>query len=211
MRHSPSDLSTAGLAVLATLGVLLPRTAVAGSTTPTWVQGAALSTGSRVSTVTVTLARPVAQGDLLVGWFSQYDASEQVRVSDNVNGTWTRAPSSLTFEDDTGDIALYYRENSQAAPSGLVITLSVSSAVYWQGVVADYSGVALAGALDQIVSQRFADGSSVDTGPTAPVDAGELVFAALITSPSNGSVTPGSSQGVPYAARAQTDNGSAYE
>src|SRR5205823_4937182 len=111
MRHSPSGLSTAGLAVLATLGVLLPRTPVAGSTTPTWVQGAAFSTGSRISTVTVTLTRPVAQGDLLVGWFSQYDAAGQVRVSDNVNGTWTRAPASLTFRSDTGDIALYYREN----------------------------------------------------------------------------------------------------
>ena len=212
MRHLPTGLSALGLAMIATFGVLLPGTAVAQSTTPTFVQGMAFSTVPS-STTTVTLGGQVSQGDLLVGWFSQYHTStpEEIQVSDNVNGTWTRAPSSLTFEDDTGDIALYYRENSQAAPSGLVITLSVSSAVYWQGVVADYSGVALAGALDQIVSQRFADGSSVDTGPTAPVDAGELVFAALITSPSNGSVTPGSSQGVPYAARAQTDNGSAYE
>src|SRR5438132_331178 len=194
------------------LGVALAGPAtLAQSTTPTFIEGGAFSTGTKVPTATVTLTGAVAQGNLLVGWFAQYGDPAQVRVSDNVNGTWTRAPSSLTFEDDTGDIALYYRENSQAAPSGLVITLSVSSAVYWQGVVADYSGVALAGALDQIVSQRFADGSSVDTGPTAPVDAGELVFAALITSPSNGSVTPGSSQGVPYAARAQTDNGSAYE
>src|SRR6266550_1220655 len=212
VRHLPTGLSALGLAMIATFGVLLPGTAVAQSTTPTFVQGMAFSTVPS-STTTVTLGGQVSQGDLLVGWFSQYHTStpEEIQVSDNVNGTWTRAPSSLTFEDDTGDIALYYRENSQAAPSGLVITLSVSSAVYWQGVVADYSGVALAGALDQIVSQRFADGSSVDTGPTAPVDAGELVFAALITSPSNGSVTPGSSQGVPYAARAQTDNGSAYE
>src|SRR5437667_1161846 len=212
VRHLPTGLSALGLAMIATFGVLLPGTAVAQSTTPTFVQGMAFSTVPS-STNTVTLGGQVSQGDLLVGWFSQYHTStpEEIQVSDNVNGTWTRAPSSLTFEDDTGDIALYYRENSQAAPSGLIITLSVSSAVYWQGVVADYSGVALAGALDQIVSQRFADGSSVDTGPTAPVDAGELVFAALITSPSNGSVTPGSSQGVPYAARAQTDNGSAHE
>src|SRR5205809_2068035 len=210
MKSSRSALSTAGLAVFATLGVLLPRTAVARSTAPTWVQGAAFSTGSRVPTVTVTLSRPVAQGDLLVGWFSQYDAPEQVRVSDSVNGTWTRAPASLTFLDDTGDIALYYRENSQAAPSGMTITVSASSGTYLQGTVADYSGVALAGSLDQITSARDV-GTAVDTGATAAVGAGELVFAALVTGGSPGSVTPGSSQGVPYTLRAETSSGSSYE
>src|SRR5207249_8002211 len=113
VKYFTSALSTAGLAVMATLGVLLPCTAVAS---PTYVQGAAASTGSRVPSLTVTLAHPVAQGDLLVGWFAQYNAPGHVQVSDNVNGTWTRAVASLTFDDDTGDIALYYCENSQAAP-----------------------------------------------------------------------------------------------
>ncbi len=193
MRHLVSALSTAAVAAIATLGVLLPSPAVAQSAAPTFVQGTAFST-PRFSTITVTLSRPVAQGDLLVGWVSQYNAPEEIQVADNVNGTWTRAPAALTFGDDTGDIALYYRENSQAAPAGLTITLSVSSPAYWEGAVADYSGVALAGALDQIVSKRFPDGSSVDTGPTAAVGAGELVFAALIASPSAGSVTPGRGQ-----------------
>src|SRR5207249_11375524 len=115
MKQSPSALTTVGFAVLATLGALLPRTAVARSTTPTWVQGAAFSTGSRISTVTVTLTHPVAQGDLLVGWVSQYDAPGQVRVSDDVSGTWKQAPASLTFLSVTGAIARYYRENSQVA------------------------------------------------------------------------------------------------
>src|SRR5213080_520330 len=39
----------------------------------------------------------------------------------------------------------------------------------------------------------------------------EVVFAALVTGGSPGSVTPGSSLGVPYTPRAQTANGSAYE
>jgi len=203
-----SALSTAAIAAIATLGVLLPSPAV--SAAPTFVQGTAFST-ARFSTITVTLSRPVAQGDLLVGWVGQYNAPEETQIADNVNGAWTRAPLALAFGDDTGDIALYYRENSQAAPAGLTITLSVSSPAYWQGAVADYSGVALAGALDQIISKRFADGRSVDTGPTAPVGAGELVFAALLTSPSGGSVTPGSSQGVHYTSRAQSTNGASFE
>src|SRR2546427_10140397 len=117
LKDLQAGLSTAGLAVTAaTLGVLLSCPAVAQSTTPTFVQGAAFSTAP-MSTTTVTLTSPVAQGDLLVGWFSQYHAPGEVRVSDNVNGAWTRAPASLHFVDDTGDIALYYRENSQAAPA----------------------------------------------------------------------------------------------
>ena len=198
-------------ALVVTIGVLLPRTALAQSSAdPAFVQGAAFSTGSRVSTITVTLTSPVARGDLLVGWFSQFDAPEQVQVSDNVNGAWTRAPGSLTFMSDTGDIALYYRENSQAAPGGMTITVSVSSTAYLEGTVAEYSGVALAGSLDQIVTARGV-GTAVDTGATPAVDASEVVFSALVTGGSPSSVTPGSSLGVPYTPRAQTGNGSAYE
>src|SRR5881296_744265 len=198
-------------ALVVTLGVLLPRTALAqSSATPAFVQGAAFSTGSRVPAITVTLTSPVARGDLLVLWFSQFDAPEQVQVSDNVNGTWTRAPGSMTFMSDTGDIALYYRENSEAAPNGMTITVSVSSTAYLEGTVAEYSGVALAGSLDQIVTARGV-GTAVDTGATPAVDASEVVFSALVTGGSPSSVTPGSSLGVPYTPRAQTGNGSAYE
>ncbi len=211
MKLLPSAHPGPRLAVIAILGVLLARPTVAQSTTPTFVQAATFSTGSRVPTVTVTLTQSVAQGDMLVGWVSEYDAAAQVQVSDNVNGAWTRGPGSLRFMDDTGDIALYYRENSRAAPGGLTITVSVSSSApaYLQGSVADYSGIALAGALDQIASARGI-GTTVDTGATAAVDAGELVFAALITGDDPRSVTPGSSAGVRDTPRAQNSNGSAF-
>ena len=208
MKFLRAALSPVGAAVIATLGALLPSTAVAQSTTPTFVQGAAFSTTSRTSTFTVTLTRPVTEGDLLVGWVSHTDASEPVRVSDNVNGAWTRAPASLTFETDAGDIALYYRENSQAAAGGLTITVS-SSSTFLHGGLADYAGIALAGALDQIASARGV-GKAVDTGATVPVGAGELVFGAVITGGNPGSVTPGSSAGVRYTSRARTSNGSSY-
>jgi hypothetical protein len=203
-------LSGARRAVIVAVGVLLSATAGAQSSSPTFVQGAAFSTAP-MSATTVTLTSPVAQGDLLVGWFSQYRASGEVQVSDNVNGAWTRAPASLTFEDDTGDIALYYRENSQAAPGGMTITVSASASAYFQGAVAEYSGVALAGSLDQIVAARAAGGTAVDTGPTAAVGAGELVFAAVVASPAPGAMMPGSSLGVPYTPRAQTADESSFE
>src|SRR5205809_7972453 len=111
MKLLPSAHPGPRLAVIAILGVLLARPTVAQSTTPTFVQAATFSTGSRVSTVTVTLTSPVAQGDLVVGGVSEYDAPAQVHVSDNVNGAWTRAPGSPHFMNDEGDIALYYPEN----------------------------------------------------------------------------------------------------
>ena len=198
-----------GLALF--LGVALAGPAAAQqSTAPTFVQGAAFSTGP-MSATTVALSSSVAQGDLLVGWFSQFHAPGEVQVSDNVNGAWTRAPASLHFVDDTGDIALYYRENSQAALGGMTITVSASASAFFQGAVAEYSGVALAGSLDQIVAARAPDGTAVDTGSTAAVGAGELVYAAVVTSPAPGSVTPGSSLGVPYTARTHTANGSSFE
>ena len=198
-----------GLALF--LGVALAGPAAAQqSTAPTFVQGAAFSTGP-MSATTVALSSSVAQGDLLVGWFSQFHAPGEVQVSDNVNGAWTRAPASLHFVDDTGDIALYYRENSQAAPGGMTITVSASASAFFQGAVAEYSGVALAGSLDQIVAARAPDGTAVDTGSTAAVGAGELVYAAVVASPAPGGMMPGSSVGVPYTPRAQTANESSFE
>src|SRR5205809_2968589 len=200
--------AVSGLAVIVALGAPFPHAALA---TPTFVQATAFST-ARLSSYAIALTRPVAQGDLLVGWFSQYNAPGEIQVSDNVNGTWTRvAAGALTFDDDTGDIALYYRENSRAAPGGITIAVSASASAYLGGAVADYSGVALAGSLARVAAAHGDEGRVVDTAATAAVDAGELVFAALFTDAAPGSITPGSSNGIPYTRRAQTSSGSAYE
>src|SRR5207247_11363695 len=144
---------------------------------------------------TLTLSEPGAAGDLLVGWFSQFGAPGQVQVSDNVNGPWTRSVS--TTWGGAGDIALFYRENSAPAPSGLVITASASASAYLQEALADFRGVAAVGALDQTMVAQ-GQGTDASAGPTASVPAGELVVAAVLTGGQPGSATPGSSQRVPY-------------
>jgi hypothetical protein len=174
-----------------------------------YVQGNWFATSPLTST-TVSLTQPVKAGDLLVGWFSQYGASGQVQVSDNVNGAWTRAPTSLAFQNDGGDIAMYYLANTKASAGGVQITVSASSATYLDGSVAEYSGVALAGPLDQVVAARGV-GTSVNAGSTAAVPAGELVYSALISGQPAGSYTPGSSQGVSYTTRISADSGSLDE
>jgi len=176
----------------------------------TFQQSAAFSSGTLSTTSTLTLLRNVHAGDLLVGWFAQFNVPGQVKVSDNVNGAWTRAPDSLTFQSDTGDIALYYLANSQASASGLTITVSASTPAYLQGTAAEYSGMAVAGPLDQISSGRGV-GVAVNTGNTAPVAAGELAYSGILTGSAPGGVTPGQSQGTTYTPRAQTASGSSYE
>ncbi|HJQ47114.1 MAG TPA: fibronectin type III domain-containing protein [Amycolatopsis sp.] len=197
------------LTVGAVVGASLLVPGVARAAVPAFVQGKAFTTGSRVASTQVSTA-PVGAGHLLVGWFAQYNAAGQVQVSDNVNGTWTRAPASTAFQSDTGDIALYYMPNSKAAPSGLTVTVAASAPAYFQGSLAEYSGLAVGGPLAQVVSNRGV-GTAVDTGPTASVGAGELVYSAIVTGGNPQSVTPGSSQGARYVARSSTSSGSAYE
>jgi|GEM_PF-2357994 len=197
----------------AVAATFLPASGVSGGGTggsATFQQSAAFASGSKSTTSTLKLSRPVHAGDLLVGWFAQFNVPGQVTVSDSLNGAWTRAPNSLTFQSDTGDIALYYLANSQASASGLTITVSAPTPAYLQGTAAEYSGMAVAGPLDQIATAR-AVGVTVDTGPTSPVAAGELVYSAVLTGSAPGALTPGASNGLPYTARAQTPSGSSYE
>ncbi|WP_163505806.1 metallophosphoesterase [Fodinicola acaciae] len=171
--------------------------APAGVTVPassaSFVQAAMFSTGSRVTSATTRLAAPVRAGDLLVGWFAQYDSSGPVQVTDDVNGAWTRVPGT-TFSSGSGDISLYYKENSAAAASGVTVTVSADSATYLQGVVNDYGGVATSASLLASASGG-GRGTAVDSGAAA-APAGALVFAAVTTGSSPGTITPGASNGV---------------
>jgi hypothetical protein len=173
---------------------------------PHFVQGSASSPGTRSTTATATLAQPVAEGDLLVGWFAQYDVAGQVSVSDNVNGAWTRSASE-TFTNGLGDIALYYLPNARAAPNGLTITITASAPAFLPWAVGDYGGVATT---DPLASVSIGEGvgSTANSGPTATVDAGQLVVGGLITGGEPGSLAPGGSQNVPYTLDASSGSDS---
>lgn len=150
-------------------------------------QGGAVSTSNQVTSTTITLPGPVHAGDLLVGWFGQFASAGQVSVSDNVNGVWTRS-ASTTFSSGNGDIALYYLQNSAAAPFGLTITITASSPTFLQGVATEYGGIATANALDQVAVGQ-GTGTTADSGPTGSVGAGELLFSGLMTGAAPGTVS----------------------
>jgi chitodextrinase len=172
-----------------------------------FVQGASVSTGSQATSVTLQLGQPVGAGDLLVGWFGQYNSSGQVKVSDNVNGAWTRVTTASTTFGSGGDLAFYYLQNAKPS-SGLTITISATSATYLQGAASEFSGVATSGAFDQAAAAS-GNSTSVATGATAAVGAGELVVGGIVTGGQPGTVTPGSSQGQPFVMGTHTSAGSA--
>jgi len=171
-----------------------------------WVQGGTVGTATKVTAATLPLTGAIHAGDLLVGWFGQYNSAGQVQVSDNVNGAWTRGPSEA-WSGGAGDLALYYLQNAAASPSGVTVTVAASTATYLEGAASDYSGVAQTGALDKAVVAKGV-GTAVDSGATAAVGAGELVVGAIITGKSPGSTTPGATQGQTFTMRAQTTSGS---
>ena len=156
--------------------------------TAQWVQGGAVATGRRVLSVTITLPGAVPAGDLLVGWFGQYNSSGQVQVSDSVNGPWRRAAAATAFSNGGGDIALFYVQGVAPAPSGLTITISAAAATYLQGSAADYANIALTNSLDRF-SVAGGSGTTADSGATGSVAAGEMLFSGFMTGRSPGTVT----------------------
>jgi fibronectin type 3 domain-containing protein len=170
-----------------------------------WIQAATLGTGSGVTTTTLPLTGAVHAGDLLVGWFGQYNSTGQVRVSDNVNGAWTRGASETW--SSTGDLALYYVQNAAGSPSGVTITIAATTGTYLEAAVSDYSGVAQTAALDKAVVAKGVS-TAADSGATAAVGAGELVVGGVITGGSPGSTAAGTTQGQAFTMRAQRPSGS---
>jgi chitodextrinase len=199
----------AGLLPWAVVTVIGAVPAVAAPAGAGYVQGAEFGTGSKVASTTAQLTGAVTAGDLLVGWFSQYDAAGTVQVSDNVNGPWTRGSASTPF-GSTGDNALFYVAGSKASAAGLTVTVSGATATYLQGAFAEYSGVTAGVGPDAAVAAS-GTGTAVNTGASAAVPAGDLVYSALVTGGSPTSVTPGSSAGLAYTARATSGSGSVYE
>src|SRR6202011_1830252 len=80
---------------------------------------------------------------------------------------------------------------------GLTVTISATRATYLPEAVAEYSGVATVGALDQAAVGQ-GTGTAADSGPTAVTPGGELVFGALLTAGQPLTVSPGFSEGAPF-------------
>ena len=174
-----------------------------------FVQATAFSPGVRQTSVSTRMSSALLTDDLLVAWVAQYDAAGSVRVSDPVDGAWTRGPS-LRFSNGGGDIALFWTKPLLAL-TGVTVTVSASTPTFLAGSIAHYRGLLLSSTGPSAVAEAAASANSttVDAGPTPPVPAGDLVFAAEVTGGLPGTVTPGQSAGRQLTLRAVDDSGSA--
>lgn len=183
----------------APLNTPTPTPTPAPPTVPTYVQSTYAS--GNATLVTMSLSNVIA-GDLLVGYFMQYQASGSVQVSDNLNGAWTRVLGQK-FDGNSGDEALFYVANAKAGNT--TVSVSAASGTYLQATAAEYAGVTASSPLDQ-AQQSYGSGAAMTTPSTAAVPAGELVYSAVVTGTSFGSATPGSTGGVAFQMRAQTSD-----
>ncbi len=190
-----------GFAVPASAG-LLPG-AVA------FVEATAFSPGVRQTSVSVRMTPALLTDDILVAWVAQYDAAGRVTVSDSVDGAWTRGPS-LRFSNGGGDIALFWTKPLLAL-TGVTVKVSAATPTFLAGSIAHYRGLLLSSTGPVAVAEASASAGStaVDAGPTPPVPAGDLVFAAEVTGGLPGTVTPGTTAGRQLTLRAVDDSGSA--
>jgi hypothetical protein len=174
-----------------------------------FVEATAFSPGVRLTSVSARMSSALLTDDLLVAWVAQYDASGPVRVSDSVDGAWTRGPS-LRFANGGGDIALFWAKPLLAL-TGVTVSVSASTPTFLAGSIAHYRGMLLSSTGPSAVAEASASAGSttVDAGPTPPVPIGDLVFAAEVTGGLPGTLTPGESAGRQLRLRAVDDSGSA--
>lgn len=171
-----------------------------------FIQSASTSTGSRVLSTTISLPTAISSGDLLVGWFGQFDGSGQLSVSDNINGSWTRI-AGTTFSGGTGDVSLFYKENSLVAASGVTVTVTAGSSTFIQGGASVYRGMLTSGSfINNAVAKAVS--AAVNSGSTASDPAGSLAFSGIITGGTPGTVTLGSNNGAAITSRSNTGSNS---
>lgn len=119
-------------------------------------------------TLTASYPGPARSGDLLVGVFRAQNA---IRVTDSLNGPWTRAI-------DCGVISIWYRAN--AKPGTTSVTLDSSSTTQVRMSLAEYRGAETANPLDQVAC-RHGSTASVTIPASASSSAGELAVAGVGT------------------------------
>jgi hypothetical protein len=177
-----------------------------------FVQAAAISPGTTATSLKITFSQPVTKGDLLVGWFAQYNSIGPVTVTDSMANMWIRTGYAEKFSNGGGDIALFYTYANVSA-SNLAITMHSLSATYLPYAVAEYSGIpaGTAPATGGVAEKNTgANSAQIVAGPTANVPAGDLVFGGELCGGQPATFTVGSTQGVPFAERAiNSDSGAA--
>lgn len=119
------------------------------------------------TTVQPGFGQATTAGNLLVGWAFQIAGTGSI----NVNQGWSMSPSAAL------GFALAYKQNSGAGETAPTFSTSSGTPTSFSAQVAEFSGAATSGALDQNRSAAGAATPQVTTALAADADAGELVIA----------------------------------
>ena len=198
------------LSMCLTCAVLLVTTGIfsaqaASSTNIAFVQVAAATPQSHVSSVKVSYSRPQNGGDLnivVVGW---NDASASVRsVSDSQGNTYQLGTGPLRGTALTQSI--YYAKNIKGGGNTVIVTFN-QSAAFPDIRILEYKGLSTTAPLDTSTGTHGRSGpnTAVSSGSAATTSANELIIGAGITN--GGFIKAGSS----FASEVITHDGSIAE
>jgi hypothetical protein len=137
----------------------------------------------------VTTSQPVKQGDVLIGWFLQYDSPGQVHVSDSFGDSWTRFSSAGFDGGFTGDVVLAWTVAKQWGTPQVIV--AADKATYLEGSVVELQG---ANAAQPIAQGTIASGNGVlaSASLSTPASASDATLAMVNTGGSYGSASPSS-------------------
>ena len=156
---------------------------------PQAAQAASFSNGSPAVSMSVTTSQPVKQGDVLVGWFLQYDSPGQVHISDSFGDSWTRFSSAGFDGGFTGDVVLAWTVARQSGAPQVVV--GADKATYLEGSLVELQG---ASAVQPISQGTIASGNGglASASLSTPVLASDATLAMVNTGGSYGSASPSS-------------------
>src|SRR5262249_27435392 len=163
-----------GLAVVATLALVLTQPAPARAAAPRFVQKRYLRV-LEGNSVSVTFRRPNSAGNLIIAYLV-WDNGGGATLSDTRGNTYTSAIGPTQAKGDASSAQIFYASSIGAGTN--TVTATFATAITTRGVlyVHEYSGLDPAAPLGAVSSMTGA-GEAMDTGVVTTGSANWLLFA----------------------------------
>lgn len=116
-------------------------------------------------------------GSLLTVGVAVGATSDPTGVTDSLGQTYTKAVNGKNTTDNNSTVSLWYKENSAAGPCTVSVAFSNNSNLRFS--IAEHSGVATSGSLDQINNAEADASTSINAGGVTITQADEVIIVAV--------------------------------